>query len=196
MISTANSHDSATPAGIGGNPPGPVAQRGGTKTWIVTFELAPPAIDDPPNHVIKSFPVHLLLKALRGHAPIASPLDTALSVTFAIDGTADTAMPKAIETLWTALEQCNCDGLDITKASLISADAVEQIRRTDGPLQLLSANECARVLQLSKQRISQLIDLGSFPAPDMSVGGRSAWYLETIRRFKESRRAARRPVKR
>lgn len=47
--------------------------------------------------------------------------------------------------------------------------------------------EAARLLSLSKQRLSQLYRGGKLPEPDAMVNNKPAWKVETLERWQEQR---------
>jgi predicted DNA-binding transcriptional regulator AlpA len=157
------------------------SDAGNDDTWIVTFELA---VDRA-----ESVPEDALLDSLASHDPVTTTVDDRFVITFSVLGNIQTAIPRAVETLWSALEECGLENATIVKATQISHEQFDTQEVLDLPIQLLCATECARMLEVSKQRISQLIEAGSFPKPDGEVGGRPAWLASTIRTFASNRRA-------
>jgi predicted DNA-binding transcriptional regulator AlpA len=127
-----------------------------------------------------------LLDSLRGHAPVVSYSKQGMALTIAADGTLPEAVSRCVEATWTA-----CDAVGLLSGVVTEAKAVEFRAHRPGrePLVYLGVTECAMALEVSKQRIDQLITAGEFPAPDALVGSRKAWKESTIRRVVKKRLA-------
>ena len=154
------------------------------ETWIASFDLRLSAAK-------LTSVANALLDALAEYDPMTSTSQNEVVCTFGVRGSTQTALAFAIDALWTALEDCSASEAQIVAANLISSTEFDRLQAESEPLQFLCASDCARELDISKQRIGQLIDAGDFPAPDAEVGGRLGWKVNKIRAYGWKRRLRR-----
>jgi hypothetical protein len=133
-----------------------------------------------------------LLDVLVDHDPVVSADDRSLFLTVSVVGSAAAAVPIAVSTVWDALEMVHANALHITGAWQVNENQIRKLTRSDEPIVLLNASDCARELEVSRQRVSQLIDAGDFPSPCGVIGSRPVWNPTDIRLFKLRRRRTRR----
>lgn len=166
--------------------PGVESRTGdGDGAWIVTFqcESEERAADD--DELIERLADDLIDHLPMSSHPVVSAVGTSVHLTFQVIGNASTAIPTGVEYAWTALEACGLSDYQITRAAQIS---LREHQRQAGAglkdLRLLNASECARELEITRQRVGQLIDAGDFPKPAGMVGRRSVWFKNDILVYK------------
>lgn len=172
--------------GSSGSHNGYLSVGAGEEQWVVTVDL-----ENPNGHAVSTEDPHVrdLLGALSHSSPLASSDGSILILSLSVRGSGATAVPRAVENVWTALEISQMTGWSIVRSTLISHDSVALSRSRREPLRLLCASECATLLEISKQRVSQLRDSGDFPEPDALVSGKPSWLEGTIQVFKGLRRS-------
>lgn len=161
---------------------------GGDDHWIVTCDLTHPEVSSAED--VGDLP-EAIAACLLGSDPLLSLDGDRIVVSLTVIGNVLTATPKAVEKLWTALEDCSAEGWTISRATQVSYADFDHAKYKGVPIELLCASECADVLEVSKQRVSQLVDAGDFPPPDAVVGGRPSWRRTTMEAFRAVRRAVR-----
>lgn len=198
--SAAHSHptlllDEAAPSAdpASGIPESVSPAEGNNGTWIVTYdcesELRTPDLDDALIDVLADE----LLDHLPPHShPVISAIGTRLRLTFQVTADAATAIPIGVAHTWSALEACDLSDYQITHAAQISLREHQRQTAAGKPqrLHLLNATECAKELEITRQRVGQLIDAGDFPEPAGMVGKRYVWSESDILTYK-TRRAGR-----
>lgn len=164
---------------------------GGDGAWIVTYECESEQRAASDDELIERLADDLIDHLPMNSHPVVSAVGTAVHLTFQVIANASTAIPLGVEYAWTALEACGMSDYQITRAAQIS---LREHQRQSGAghrhLHLLNASECARELEITRQRVGQLIDAGDFPEPVGMVGKRSVWFKSDIALFK-IRRAGR-----
>ena len=157
---------------------------GRSRAWSVSFRV----VDRRRKRfTMSSDQQRRLLDALAGSAPVITNLDRGFAVTFNVLGDFDECVMRGTESLWTALEAARLEGFTIANARMVNHEDFD--RKLDGEAPVyLGITECAMALELSKQRISQLVHAGEFPQPDAFVGSRPAWLESTVRILAAARR--------
>jgi hypothetical protein len=153
------------------------------ESWIVTLTLES-----------KTTPSKLLSDlAATGKlpGPVMSVEGRRLICTFSVWGTIESAVRRAVEQMWTALESCSMTARVSAATQISESELIRQETAPREPLVLLCAAECAAVLEVSRQRISQLISAGDFAVPDARVNGKSAWRLSTLQAWARQRGSSR-----
>ena len=169
--------------------PGPATHpQGGDDAWIVTYECKSDqrTPDDDSFIAVKTDQLidHLPIDS----HPVVSAIGTAIQLTFQVIANATTAIPMGVAQTWTALEECGLPDYRITRAAQISLHEHEQQRGSgQHRLNLLNASDCARELEITRQRVAQLIDAGAFPIPAGVVGRSPVWFETDIVNFKARR---------
>lgn len=157
-----------------------------TTTWSVSFELAPVSGDDSPLP-LELQTVKRLLDVLEDRAPVARPEELILQITFNCAGDMTEALRDAKETLESALALAGIKGLDICGANIISHDDFSTRMRAGDRPRYLSVTETAKVLGVSKQRVSQMVRERRGLVPDAFVGDAPAFKEAAVRRFGSAR---------
>lgn len=164
----------------------PPEDYGRSQAWTVAFRLT--NANEARTFALSPKQQSQILTSLAGTAAVLTGRDYGFSVTFNVIGSFDSAVAKGTEQLWTALEAARLDGFMITNARLVNHADFDAAGDDEQPI-LFGISECAKALELSKQRISQLVHAGDFPAPDAYVGSRPAWKQRTIDTFRRKRKA-------
>lgn len=130
-----------------------------------------------------------LLASLKGHYPVVIDIDYGFRLTFTVYGALDRAAALGGVLLQNALHMAQLeDNYWVVEVRLIDY----QDRNTDPnekfpEIIYYGVTNCAQILGVSKQRISQLVHSGDFPPPDAHVGSRPAWLKSTINRYARRR---------
>lgn len=166
-------------------PHGEPRPGGGDGSWIVTYECESEQRTAQDDQLIERLAEDLIDHLPVNSHPVVSAVGTAIHLTFQVVASASTAIPMGVESAWTALEMCGLSDYRVTRAAQIS---LREHQRQAGAghrrLHLLNASECARELEITRQRVGQLIDAGDFPEPVGMVGKRSVWSKADILLFK------------
>lgn len=178
---------------LSAEPPTDLAQEPETDTtaWSATFLVEVSAGELPDSEERKA-----LRQALTGRGPVVVSKGSSLMVTFDVFGTPPQVQEKAVAEFWNAVEAADCHNYEVVDAQLVSHADLDECQTYGKPLEYYGVTECAMALEVSKQRIEQLISAGEFPPVDAVVGTRSAWRPESIRRYAFLRRRKRAKRKR
>jgi len=132
-----------------------------------------------------------VIEALDGHGPAVAVGADRLGVRF------DVAGGSAVEavTRGVALFQAVTGGLEPVRIEVERVDEFERrLARGNAPA-LLGVAEVAEALDVSKQRVTQLMQAGSFPAPTARLRAGPIWRRASVAAFvrRWDRRVGRRP---
>lgn len=158
--------------------------------WIVTFDCQSDVRDPDLDETLIEVLADELLDHLPPYSrPVISAVGTTLRLTFQVTANASTAIPIGVDHTWTALEAADLSDYQITRAAQISLREHQRQTSAGQPrrLHLLNASECARELEITRQRVAQLIDAGDFPEPAGMIGKRSVWSETDILTYKTRR---------
>ena len=164
----------------------PPEDYGRSQAWTAAFRLT--NVNETRGFALSQKQQTQILTSLAGTAAVLTRRDYGFSVTFNVNGSFDSAVAKGTEQLWSALEAADLEGFAITNARLVNHADFDAVEDDEQPV-LFGISECAMALELSKQRISQLVHAGDFPSPDAYVGKRPAWKQRTIDTFRKKRKS-------
>src|SRR5579875_2667210 len=101
--------------------------EGGLDTWIAIFDICAPGSD-------LEWLGDGLLDALVTQNPVVSVSGDQIVCTFSVVGTAQTAIARAVESLWTALETCHAPQAQVVAANVISSREFDRQQAEQEPL--------------------------------------------------------------
>jgi hypothetical protein len=120
-----------------------------------------------------------VIEALTGHGPALSVANDEVSVRFSIDApSVEDACQDAL-----ALFRNILPDLRVFRIEVETADELDMRLAADDVPELLGVAELAQALGVSKQRISELTELGRFPAPVARLKAGPVWQRSAIARF-------------
>lgn len=158
--------------------------------WIVTFRCDPDPTQPERSADYLSLATSMLVDMFPLESNVVvSNLGQCFHLTFQVRGTTESAIPAGVEQIWTAFEKVHLDNYRVVKAAQISLGEHDRQRGDNQTrLQLLNASDCARQLEVTRQRVGQMIHAGDFPEPDAYLGdGRPLWFASAIQAFKFKR---------
>ncbi|MBV9580073.1 MAG: hypothetical protein JO057_15910 [Chloroflexi bacterium] len=132
-----------------------------------------------------------MIEALAEHGPAVAVGPDRLGVRFdVVASSAGEAVTRGV-----ALFQAVTGGLEPVRIEVERVDELErQLARSNAPA-LLGVAEVADALDVSKQRVTQLMQAGSFPAPTARLRAGPIWRRASVAAFvrRWDRRVGRRP---
>ncbi len=128
-----------------------------------------------------------VLERLQRYAAAASHDAVTLSVRLSVEAaSADAAMAKAVGALLTGLRRTGfTKTVDIIRVEAETAEELEHRLQTEDVPQLAGVAEVARILRVSKQRVSELLKSRFFPRPIAELEASPVWRSSAIIRFAE-----------
>jgi hypothetical protein len=135
----------------------------------------------------------LVLDVLEDRAPVARTDIDEFRITFDAAGDLEGALVDAKTSLTSALTVAALTGFEIAGVTAVAHDDfADRVRQGDEP-RYLSVTETAKVLGVSKQRVSQMVRERSGLKPDCYVGGAPGFKEATVLRSLGRRRTHRLP---
>lgn len=128
-----------------------------------------------------------LLERLQRYSAAASHDAATLSVRLSVEAaSADAAMAKTVGALLTRLRRIGfTKTIDIIRVEAETAEELDRRLQTEDIPQLAGVAEVARILRVSKQRVSELLKSRSFPRPIAELEASPVWRSNAIIRFAE-----------
>jgi excisionase family DNA binding protein len=162
-----------------------------TTGWLVAFRLRMQSAKRAPVVASIGDPrvTAFLLALVPYHGMVSVDEDgVALNVSVRSGGSMDEALIDAKSVLYAGLKKAGISGYRVEAARMSDRSSVVQSLEQDVPVRLLSVTELAKVLGVSKQRVSKMMQTGKLPAPDATVGGAPGWLPAGIEHVLATRR--------
>jgi hypothetical protein len=139
-----------------------------------------------------------LADRLEAHSAVASYSAASVAVRLSVEATsAVTAADQAVGLVVTAAEDPSVQPSEVAKLEIMKEEALEASLRQRNFPTLLGVAEVANVLEVSKQRVSELRRTPSFPPPITQLRAGPVWLEDTITGYLRSwKRQGGRPARR